>query len=65
MVVKFMCMLHGPHLFSSVDLKLEMYEMGVCRGCRVVLYLGCGVEFGVVGGGGGGDDGVRCVGGGV
>jgi hypothetical protein len=25
-----------------VDLKLKMYEMGVPRGCVVVLYLGCG-----------------------
>ena len=28
-----------------MDLKLEMCEMGVPRGCVVVLYLGCGVEF--------------------
>ena len=28
--------------------------MGVPRGCMVVLYLGCGVEFVVMGGGWGG-----------
>ena len=32
-----------------MDLNLEMYEIGLPRGCMVVLYLGCGVEFGVVG----------------
>ena len=31
-----------------MNLKLEMYEMGVPRGCLVVLCLGCEVEFGVV-----------------
>ena len=31
--------------FLCVDLKLEMYEMGVPRGCVVLLYLGCKVEF--------------------
>ena len=36
----------APHLsFVCVDLKLEMYEMGVKhKECAVVLYLGCGVE---------------------
>jgi hypothetical protein len=52
MAVKFMCMLFGSHLsFLCVDLKLEMYEMGVPKGCVVVLYFGCGEEFGVVEGG--------------
>ena len=49
MAIKFMSMLFGSHLsFLCVDLKLEMCEMGVPRGCVVVLYLGCGVEFGFV-----------------
>ena len=38
-----------------MDLKLEMYDIRVPRGCVVVLYLRCGVEFGVVGIGGGGN----------
>ena len=46
-----------------MDLKLEMYEMGMPRGCVVVLYLGCRVEFGFVASDEGG--GVCCVGGGV
>jgi hypothetical protein len=28
-----------------VDLKQEMYKIGVRRGCVVVLYLGCKIEF--------------------
>ena len=32
-----------------MDFKQEMYEIGMPMGCMVVLYLGCGVEFGVVG----------------
>ena len=44
----------GSHLsFLCVDLQLEMYVIGVPKGCVVVLYLGCRVEFRVVGGGGG------------
>ena len=27
-----------------MDLKLEMYEMGMPKGCVIVLYLGCGVR---------------------
>ena len=54
MAMKFMCMLLGsPFVFFVYELKLEMYEMGMPKGCVVVLYLGCRVQFGVVGGGGG------------
>lgn len=34
--------------FLCVDSKVEMYELGVPRGCVVIFYLGCRVEFGVV-----------------
>ena len=40
--------------FVCVDLKLEMYEMGAPRGCVVILYLWCKVDFGVMGCNGGG-----------
>jgi hypothetical protein len=36
-----------------MDLKLEMYETGMPKSCVIVLYLGCGVEFGDLGGVGG------------
>jgi hypothetical protein len=61
MEVKFMCMLFGSFFFffflfwyvcACVDLKVKVYEMEVPRGCMVVLYLGCKVEFGVLEGGG-------------
>ena len=48
MAMKFMCMLL---FFPCMNLKLKMYEMGVPRGCMVVLCLGCRVEFGIVFGG--------------
>ena len=34
--------------FLCMYLKLKMYDMGVPRGCMVVLCLGCRVEFEVV-----------------
>jgi hypothetical protein len=48
MAMKFMFMLL---FFPCIALKLKMYEMGVPRGCLVVLCLGCRVEFGIVFGG--------------
>ena len=30
-----------------IFIKLKMYEMGVPRGCIVMLCLGCGVELGL------------------
>ena len=43
MVMIFMCILLGSHFvfFLCVDSRLEMYEVGVPRGCLIVLYLGC------------------------
>ena len=56
MAMKFTCMLLGSHFsFLCVDLKLEMYDIGVPRGCMLMLYLQCRVKFGVVGIGGGGN----------
>ena len=50
-----MCILFGSSFgFLCVDLKLKMIYMGMDNGCVIVVYLGCRVEFGVVGGGGNG-----------
>ena len=53
-------LLGSSFVFLYVNLKLDMYKTGVPRDCVVVLYLGCGVELGVVG-----SDGVCCMGDGV